>query len=46
MSHHLVLQDGMKLLELTQGDNRGLLAAYVQDFNRMLTLVPLKNEYV
>jgi hypothetical protein len=32
MSHHLVFQDGMELLELTQGDNKGLLAPYVQDF--------------
>jgi hypothetical protein len=32
-SYHLVLWDGMKLLEPTQGDNKGSLAAYVQDFN-------------
>jgi hypothetical protein len=43
--HHLVLWDGMELLELTQGDDKGSLAAYVQDFNRMLTMVPLKDEY-
>jgi hypothetical protein len=41
----LVLWDGMKLLEPTQGDNKGSLAAYVQDFNWMLTMVPLKDEY-
>ncbi len=35
----------MELLELTQGDDKGSLAAYVQDFNRMLTMVPLKDEY-
>ncbi|CAM6029423.1 unnamed protein product [Sphagnum balticum] len=32
-------------LELTQGDDKGLLAAYVQDFNCMLIVVPLKDEY-
>jgi hypothetical protein len=36
----------MELLELTQGDGKGSLVAYVQDFNRMLTMVPLKDEYV
>jgi hypothetical protein len=46
MPHHLVFQDGMELLELTQGDDIGSLAAYVQDFSRMLTMVPLENEYV
>jgi hypothetical protein len=35
----------MELLELTQGEDRGLLAAYVQDFNGMLTMIPLKDEY-
>jgi hypothetical protein len=42
----LVLWDGMKLLELTQGDNKGSFATYVQDFNQMLTIVSLKDEYV
>jgi hypothetical protein len=46
MLHHLVLQDRMELLELTQWDNKGSLAAYVQDFNHMLTMVPLKDDYV
>jgi len=46
MPHQLVLWDGMEFLELTQGDDKSLLAAYVQDFNRMLTMVPLKYEYV
>jgi hypothetical protein len=32
-------------LELTQGDDKGLLVAYIQDFNCMLTVVPLKDEY-
>jgi hypothetical protein len=41
MLHHLVLWNGMELLELTQWDNKGSLAAYVQDFSRMLTMVPL-----
>jgi hypothetical protein len=45
MSHHLVLQDGMEFLEFTQGDNKGSLTTYVQDFNRMLIMVPLKDEY-
>ncbi len=35
----------MKLLEFTQGDNKGSLATYVQDFNWTLTMVPLKDEY-
>jgi hypothetical protein len=29
MPHHLVLQDGMELLELIQGDDRGSLVTYV-----------------
>jgi hypothetical protein len=45
MSHHLVLQDGMEFLEFTQGDNKGSLTTYVQDFNRMLIMVPFKDEY-
>jgi hypothetical protein len=44
MPHHLVLQNGMELLEFTQGDDRGSLVVYVQDFNCML--VPFKDEYV
>jgi hypothetical protein len=32
-------------LELTQRDDRGLLAAYVHDFNCMLIVVLLKDEY-
>jgi hypothetical protein len=43
--HHLVLQDGMELLEFTQWDERGSLATYVQGFYQMLTIVPLKDEY-
>ncbi len=35
----------MELLKFTQGDNRGSLATYVQNFNQMLTMVPLNNEY-
>jgi hypothetical protein len=27
--HHLMLQDGMELLEFTQGDDMGLLTTYV-----------------
>ncbi|CAM6014561.1 unnamed protein product [Sphagnum balticum] len=45
MLHHLVHRDGMEFLELTQGDNKGSLTTYVQDFSRMLTMVPLKDEY-
>jgi hypothetical protein len=43
---HLVFQDGMELLEFTQWDKRGSLATYVQCFYQMLTIVPLKDEYV
>jgi hypothetical protein len=46
MPHHLVFEDGMELLELTQGDDGGLLATYVQDFSCMFIIVPLKDEYV
>jgi hypothetical protein len=46
MLHHLMLWDGMELLELTQGADTSLLVAYVQDFSHMLIMVPLKNEYV
>lgn len=45
MPHHLVLKDKMELLELAQGDGAGSLVSYVQDFNQMLTMVPLKKEY-
>jgi hypothetical protein len=41
-----MFRDGMELLELTQGDNKGSLATYVQGFNQMLIIVPLKDEYV
>jgi len=44
--HHFVLQNGMEFLELTQGDDRGSLAVYVQEFNRMLIMVPLNDKYV
>jgi hypothetical protein len=36
----------MELLGLTQGDKGGSLATYMQGFNRMLIMVPLKEEYV
>ncbi len=45
-THHLVLRNGMEFLELTPREDRGLLLAYVQDFNCMQTMVPLKDEYV
>jgi hypothetical protein len=32
-------------LEFTQGDDKSLLATYVHDFNCMLTVVLLKDEY-
>jgi hypothetical protein len=35
----------MELLELTQGDFGGSLATYIQDYNCMLIMVPLKDEY-
>ncbi len=35
----------MKFLEFNQGDNKGSLIAYFQDFNQMQTMVPLKDEY-
>jgi hypothetical protein len=35
MSHILVLQDAMEFLELAQGDNKGFLAIYGQDFKQM-----------
>jgi hypothetical protein len=35
----------MEFLEVTQGDNKGSLTTYVQDFIRMPTMVPLKDEY-
>jgi hypothetical protein len=41
-----VLQEGIELLEFTQGDDKGSLAIYVQDFSHMLIMVPLKDEYV
>jgi hypothetical protein len=36
----------IELLKPTQGDDKGLLATYIKDFNCMLNVVPLKNEYV
>jgi hypothetical protein len=44
--HHLVLRDVMEFLEFTQGEDRGLLATYIQDFNHILIVIPLKDEYV
>jgi hypothetical protein len=41
-----MLQDGTELLDFTQWDNKGLLATCIEDFNRMLIVVPFKNEYV
>jgi hypothetical protein len=35
----------MEFLKLTQGDDWGLLVAYVHDFNYMLNVAPLKAEY-
>lgn len=35
----------MELLELARGDEAGSLVNYVQDFNWMLIMVPLKEEY-
>jgi hypothetical protein len=45
MLHHLVLQDGMELLESTQEDDKGFLATYVQDFKQMLIMVTFKDGY-
>jgi hypothetical protein len=36
----------MKLLELTQGHEGGFLATYVYEFNQMLIVASLKEEYV
>jgi hypothetical protein len=44
--HHLVLQNGTELLKPTQGDDKGSFATYIRDFNFMLNVVHLKNEYV
>ncbi len=35
----------MEFLGFTQGDGRGSLATYMQDFNQMLIVVPLKEKY-
>ncbi len=43
--HHLVLKDKMELLRPTQGDEGGSLATYMQDFNQMLIVLPLKEGY-
>jgi hypothetical protein len=43
MPRHLVLWNGIKLLEPTQGDDKGSLVAYIKDFSCMLNVVPLKN---
>jgi hypothetical protein len=45
MPHHLVLWDGMDLLEFNQGNNKGFFTTYVRDFSQMLIVVPLKDEY-
>jgi hypothetical protein len=42
MLHKMVLKDGMEFLELAQGDKVGYLGNYVQDFNHILTMVPMK----
>jgi hypothetical protein len=42
MLHHLVLKNGMELLNLAQGDGVGSLAHYVLDFGQRLNVVPLK----
>ncbi len=36
----------MELLEFTQGHEGGFLATYVYEFNQMLIVAPLKEEYV
>jgi hypothetical protein len=42
----LVFKGGMKLLEFAQGDKAGSLVSYVQNFNWMIIVVFLKEEYV
>jgi hypothetical protein len=41
----LVFKDGMEFLKLAQGDMVGYLVSHVQDFNQILTMVPMKEEY-
>jgi hypothetical protein len=45
MPFHLVLKDGMELLDIAQGDGVGYLANYVLDFNQKLNVVPLKEKF-
>ncbi len=45
MLHNLVFKDGMEFLKLAQGDMVGYLVSHVQDFNQILTMVPMKEEY-
>jgi hypothetical protein len=37
-SHHFMFQDGMELLELTEGDDKSSLVAYVQKISSVLFL--------
>jgi hypothetical protein len=43
--HHLVFKDGIELLQFTKRDRTSSLTHYVQNFNQMLTMVPLKKEF-
>ncbi len=43
--HHLGFKDGIEFLEFAKKDRASSLTHYVQDFNRMLTMVLLKKEF-
>ncbi len=45
MPHHLVLKEGMELLELAQGDKKNSLAHYVQNFNTKLTIILFNKDF-
>jgi hypothetical protein len=44
MLHHQVLKDNVEFLELQQSKGHMSLAKYVQEFNRKLTFIPIKEE--
>jgi hypothetical protein len=45
MLHNLVVKDGMEFLKFAQGDRVGYLASHVQDFSKILIMVPMKEMY-
>jgi hypothetical protein len=44
MLHHQVLKDNVEFLELQQSKGHTSLAKYVQEFNKKLTFIPIKEE--